>query len=265
MMPNEKRPNEPMLSDTEPTQPSAPEVIFTETIPGASHWSMKIPRGYTLTATDIEGGANLSVLFYNPENLLERYNAPDTLKCQHTFKLTAGHCLYSDMGRIFCRIVHDDTGWIDTVCGVANKAKVTQKWGERTYQTDRNQWKQNGYDALLVEVAKYGLGKRDLAANLNLFSQVRTDTAGHLIYEENHSRPGDSIALNFEMETLVILTTCPHPLNPASEYPFKPVQLTLTPSGETATLADPEHGKDENQRGLENNRRYHCISPQEAL
>jgi uncharacterized protein len=28
-------------------------------------------------------------------NLLERYNAPETLKRQHTFKLTAGHCLYS--------------------------------------------------------------------------------------------------------------------------------------------------------------------------
>ncbi|KUI96738.1 hypothetical protein VRK_41610 [Vibrio sp. MEBiC08052] len=258
-------PNEKIMSYTKPTQPSAPEVIFTEVIPGASHWSMKIPRGYTLTATDIEGGANLSVLFYNPENLLERYNAPDTLKCQHTFKLTAGHCLYSDMGRIFCRIEHDDTGWIDTVCGVTNKAKVAQKWGERSYQTDRNQWKQNGYDALLVEVAKYGLGKRDLAANLNLFSQVRTDAAGHLIYEKDHSQPGDSIALYFEMETLVILTTCPHPLNPASEYPFKPVQLTLTQSSATAILTEPAHGKDENQRGLENNRRYHCTSPQEVF
>ena len=37
-------------------------------------------------------------------NPLERYNAPDTLKCQQTFRLTAGHCLYSDMGRIFCSV-----------------------------------------------------------------------------------------------------------------------------------------------------------------
>ena len=57
------------------------------------------------------------MLFYNPHNPLERYNAPDTLKCQHTFKLTRGHCLYSDMGRIFCSIVDDAVGWHDTACG----------------------------------------------------------------------------------------------------------------------------------------------------
>ena len=34
--------------------------------------------------------------------------------------LTRGHCLYSDMGRIFCSIVADSTGWHDTVAGNAN-------------------------------------------------------------------------------------------------------------------------------------------------
>ncbi len=88
------------------------------------------------------------------------------------------------MGRIFASIIRDDTKWIDSVCGVADKKKVSEKWGERSYQSDRNQWRQNGYDALLVEVAKYGLGKRDLAANLNLFSCVKTDADGgmHFVF-----------------------------------------------------------------------------------
>ena len=30
------------------------------------------------------------MLLYNPQDKLERYNAPDTLKCQHSFKLTQG-------------------------------------------------------------------------------------------------------------------------------------------------------------------------------
>ncbi|HEY7865326.1 MAG TPA: DUF1989 domain-containing protein, partial [Psychromonas sp.] len=108
--------------------------IYQETIPGASHWSMVIPAGQVLSITDPQGGANVSMLFYNPKNLLERYNAPDTLKCQHTFKLTQGHCLYSDMGRIFCSITRDDTNWIDTVGGLTNKQKVEKKWGTRNYQ-----------------------------------------------------------------------------------------------------------------------------------
>ena len=58
-------------------------VFYTTTIPGNGHWSLEVKRGTTLKNTDIEGGANVGMLFYNPRNLLERYNAPDTLKCQH--------------------------------------------------------------------------------------------------------------------------------------------------------------------------------------
>jgi len=234
------------------------EVIYQDTIPGGSHWSMIVPAGKLLTVTDMEGGANVSMLFYNPKNLLERYNAPDTLKCQHTFKLTQGHCLYSDMGRIFCSIVSDDTQWIDTVSGVANKQKVADKWGARNYQGDRNRWLQNGYDSLLVEVAKYGLGKRDLAANINLFSKVNTDEQGNLQFVEQHSKAGDSIQLRFEMETLVVLSTCPNPMNPASEYPQKPVHLIVSQADAIAEDDPCLNSSAENGRGFENNRRYLC-------
>ena len=79
--------------------------IASDTLPAGKHWSMILWRNNRLRLTDLEGGANVGMLFFNPLNLLERYNAPDTLKCQHSFKLTEGHCLYSDMGRIFCSIV----------------------------------------------------------------------------------------------------------------------------------------------------------------
>ena len=77
------------------------ETLYDYTVPGAAHWSLRIRRGTSLHLTDVEGGANVGMLFYNPQDLLEKYNAPDTLKCQHTFKLTQGNCLYSDMGH--CR------------------------------------------------------------------------------------------------------------------------------------------------------------------
>ncbi|MFM2480061.1 urea amidolyase associated protein UAAP1 [Celerinatantimonas sp. YJH-8] len=234
------------------------ELLYEDDLPGNSHWSLQLAAGTALRLTDIEGGANVGMLFYNPHNLLERYNAPDTLKCQHTFKLTAGHCLYSDMGHIFCSIVEDTTGWIDTVAGTTNKAMVNQRWGERDYQHDRNNWKQNGYDSFLVEIAKYGLGDRDLAANLNLFSKVATDEDGALVYAPEHSKAGDSITLRFEMDTVVVMNSCPHPLNPAEQYPHKGVHFEVL-------RADPVQDDDlclnsrpENGRGFENTRRY-CL------
>ena len=103
--------------------------LYETVIEGGKHWSFTARRGTLLRLIDVEGGANVGMLFYNPENPLERYNAPDTLKCQQTFRLTRGHCLYSDMGRIFCSIVADTVGWHDTIAGNANKATVAERWG----------------------------------------------------------------------------------------------------------------------------------------
>src|SRR5580698_2350147 len=196
-------------------------------IDGGKHWSLTLRGGTAMRLTDVGGGANVGMLLYNPYNLLERYNAPDTLKCQHTFKLTRGHCLYSDMGRIFCSITEDSVGWHDTVCGNSDRALVDGRWGAQSYQDDRNDWTQNGHDSFLVEGGKYGLGRRDLAANVNWFSKVAVDDAGGMSFDAANSRPGDHVDLRFEMDTLVLLHTCPHPLNPAAEYPKGPVRIQL--------------------------------------
>lgn len=237
--------------------PEAGTVLYEDRLAGASHWSLQMRKGTSLRLIDEEGGANVGMLFYNPVNLLERYNAPDTLKCQHTFKLTKGNCLYSDMGRIFCSIVEDSVGWHETVCGNTTKEIVKQKWGERTYQDYRNDWNTNGYNSFLVELAKYGLGKKDMAANLNLFSAVAVDDDGNLRYVENNSKPGDSIELRFEMDALVLMHTCPHPMDPAAEYPRKPVSYQVIQAAEVAEDDYCRNYRPENQRGFENNTIFH--------
>ena len=206
---------------------------------------------------DCDGGGNLGMLFYNPANLLERYNAPDSLKCQHTFKITQGHCLYSDMGRVFCSVIADDLGWHDTVCGTTNREIVAKRWGERSYQEYRNHRYLNGFDSFLVEIAKYGLGKKDLAANLNLFSKVETDEEGHLRYVEGHSTAGSSIELRFEMETLVVMNSCPHPLNSADKYPKCPIAYEIYASDPVAEDDECRNSRPENRRGFTNNELYH--------
>ncbi len=230
--------------------------VDADTLPGGKHWSMRLGRNSRLKLTDVEGGANVGMLFYNPRNLLERYNAPDTLKCQHTFRLTAGHCLYSDMGRIFCSIVADTFGWHDTVCGNTTKASVARKWGEQTYQASRNDWHQNGHDSFLVEAAKYGLARRDLAANVNWFSKVVVADDGTLSLDESAARSGASVELRFEMDTLVLLHTCPHPLSTAAAYPRKPACYEMF-AGPPASAADANRlSAPENGRGFENTSVY---------
>ena len=75
-------------------------MLWEELLPGGCHWSGVLRRGNALRLTDLSGRANVSALFYNAEEKLERYNMPDTLKAQHTAHLTAGHVCYSDMGHV---------------------------------------------------------------------------------------------------------------------------------------------------------------------
>ncbi len=233
------------------------DLIYEDTLPGGTHWSMLVRKGTTLRLIDNEGGANVGMLFYNPMNKLERYNAPDTLKCQHTFKLTKGHCLYSDMGHVFCSIIDDTVGWHDTVGGNLTTDNMKKRWGGRSYQEAGNDWTLSGEHAFLVELAKYGLNRRDMAANLNLFSQVKTDAEGNMKFVENNSKAGDFIDLRFEMDTLVLFHTCPHPMNTADTYPKHAVTYQLRKSAPVTEDDECLNHCDENQRGFENNRLYH--------
>ena len=232
------------------------DVLYQDVLPGGSHWSFVVNAGVQLRLIDLAGDGNAAMLAYNPDNLLERLNLPDTLKCQHTFKLAAGHCLYSDMGRIFCSIVADDLGWHDAAGGTCDAALVQRKWGALGFQEARNDYHRNGRDSFLVELGKYGLGRRDFAANVNWFSRVDADERGYLAYREGHSPAGSSLTLRFEMRTLVLLHTCPHPLDPAAEYPRRRIGYEL---GLAAPMAEDDacrRSRPENDRGFTNNALY---------
>jgi uncharacterized protein YcgI (DUF1989 family) len=74
------------------------QLILEEPLRGGQMWSRVLRRGQTLRLTDVEGGAAVAALFYNAEDVSERYNMPDTLKAQQIARLTSGFVLYSDMG-----------------------------------------------------------------------------------------------------------------------------------------------------------------------
>ncbi len=226
--------------------------LWEETLRAGAHWSGVARRGLTLRLTDLEGGANLSALFYNYEEKLERYNMADTLKAQHTAYLTKGCVCYSDMGRVLCSVVEDSCGWHDTLCGVSNAAMVAARFGATRFQEQRNGYYKNGYDSLLNELAKYGLGKRDIVANVNFFSKVTTDADGGLHFATQHSHPGNFVDLRFEMHTLVVLATCQHPLDPALEYRPRSVQVAAFAAGPAAADDLCRNRCPENQRGFHN-------------
>lgn len=231
--------------------------LYEETVPGGGHTSFVLKRGQLLRLTDIEGGANVSLLLLNAHEKSERLNLPDTLKCQHTARLTAGHCLYSDMGRILAAITADTCGWHDSMGGLLNAAEVAEKYGQGRYQELRNGFFRNGMDNLLVELGKWDLGLADLLMNLNLFSKVTVDRDGCFHFEAGNSKAGDYIELYAPMDTLVVLTALQHPMDPNPQYAPKPVQLSWQQVQSDGISVLCRTSRPENGRGFHNTERLY--------
>ena len=204
-----------------------PSILWQEVLHGSSTWSHVLKRGTALRMEVTEQDSNVGAILLNAENPSERLNLPDTLKVQHVARLTAGSALYSDMGRILCSITEDSLGWHDTLGGCSDAALVRKKYGDSSYQEARNGWRQNALDGFLIEMAKYGLGPRDLMMNINFFSKVEVRNDGSMHFVSGHSQPGDVVELRAEMNTLVILNSCQHPMDLDPKYAQKPVRLTL--------------------------------------
>jgi uncharacterized protein YcgI (DUF1989 family) len=133
---------------------------------------------------------------------------------------------------------------------------IASRWGEKTYQDYRNDWTRSGHESFLVELAKFGLGVRDLAANLNLFSKVVVDENGNLALDQSSNKAGDYVDLRFEMDTLVVFHTCPHPLYQGQDYPKKPVTYEFHNSEPVAEDDLCKNFCAENQRGFTNTNLY---------
>jgi urea carboxylase-associated protein 2 len=199
-----------------------------ETLRGGDKCSFVLPRHHALTLTAASERSSVAVLAFRHGRTSERYNMPDTLKAQHTAFLTAGRVLLSDMGRVLLSVTEDTCGWHDTITGHQDAASSRARYGERTYQAARNERICNTRDHLLVELAKWELGERDLHANLNAFVKVVTDDDGRLAWAPN-ARAGARLTLRAELDVLVVLATTPHPLDPWPDYAPGAIDLAIAP------------------------------------
>ena len=81
-----------------------------------------------------------------------------------------------------------------------------------------------------------------------------------MIFDPANSPAGSSIDLRFEMDTLVLMHSCPHPMNPAADYPRKPVGLQFRKADPVAADDFCLNFRPENGRGFQNNEIYHLCA-----
>lgn len=189
-----------------------------ESVPGFWGWSGRLARGMTLR---LRAGAitkGVSLLLFNASDPTERFNAGDTVKLQWSARLHRGKLLYSDMGRVLASMTDDTYGRHDALTGGSTALTNQEKYGDASLRHTRGNF--------ILQASKHGLSRADIAPCLTLFAPVIVDAKGGLVWEGAAAQAGDYVDLRAEMDLLVFVSNCPHPLSPRG-YEASPIELVM--------------------------------------
>ncbi len=234
-----------------------PEVILLdEVLPGGARWSKIIKRGDRLRISTEDGLGSLSAMFYNADNTAERFNSADTVKLQHNAYFSKGRVLYSELGRVLFSITEDTTeGLFDAIAGISNPRIVKKNFGEGDFEHIRNRYYKSDRENFLVELGKYGMGKRDMIQAINFFRKVDVKEGSKLELSSKRAEPGSYIDLRAEMDVLLLLSNTPHVME-TGEYNPSDVQLTLYKAPPVTEDDYCRNFSVQSQRAFINNARY---------
>lgn len=195
----------------------APEhVVARETVPGGWYWYGRVARGETLRIATATGTSSVSVVAWNAADVSERINHADTVKVQWSAALRKGRVILSDMGRVVFSITEDTSGAHDALVGGSTAASNARKYGGDH---------RNTRDNVILAAMKLGLARADLPLPVTFFAPVETDAAGAFVWNENRRAKDDFVDLRAEMDLLVAVSNCPHPLDPHPVYAPGPIEL----------------------------------------
>lgn len=228
--------------------PKAADILHREIIPGGWYWTAQLKRGQGLTLINTEATPGVSLFCWNAADTSERYNSADTVKVQWTAEIRRGRVLFSDMGRVMFSLVEDSCGAHDTIVGGSTPQSNLRRYGDAALRSTR--------ENLLLAASKHGLGQRDIAPAITFFAPVSVGPDGKLGWREGVVKPGDMVGLRAELDLIVALSNCPHPLAPGEVFAPRPVEALIHTLPEAAADDACRTASAEAVRGFENNALY---------
>jgi urea carboxylase-associated protein 2 len=205
--------------------PIAPDAIIgREQIPAGWYATVRLRRGEALRIVDDSGRASVSLIGWREEDTSERINCADTVKVQWSTAISKGRVLLSDMGRVLLSLVEDTSGAHDLMVGGSTPGSTRVACGATTRNTHEN---------FLAAAAKIGLGLRDIPPCVTFFAPVSLDANGRFLWTASRKQPGDFVDLRAEMNLVIVLSNCAHPLDPrqAASDPVTFVRYRARPPG----------------------------------
>jgi uncharacterized protein len=198
----------------------AGDIVQDVVVPARGSWSGVLKKGQMMRIVDLEGKQAVDFLCYNAHNYEDRYAAADTMKInQRGIFLSTGTVLYSVGLTPLFTIVADTCGKHDTIGGCCSAALNTFRYGVG--------YQHNCRDNFLAELKKYGMGPKDIPANVNFFMYVPVGENGEMDMGPSISKPGDYVDLRADSDVLAVISNCPQMNNPVNDYNPTPIRICI--------------------------------------
>lgn len=186
----------------------AGRIIEDTIVPARQPWSAPIAKGDLLRLIDLEGQQAIDFLCFNAADPAERYHAANTIKVPGNIFLGQGSVLLSSLARPMMTIVEDSCGRHDTIFGCCSFEVDQVRYGRTNAECCQRNFER--------ELAKHGIGREQVVANVNFFMSVPVGPDGAAMIADSRSKPGDHVDLRAEMDVLAVLSNCPEALNAAT-------------------------------------------------
>jgi urea carboxylase-associated protein 2 len=187
-------------------------IISREPVPPGWYATIRLRRGEALRIIDDRGVSSVSLIGWRAEDMSERINCADTVKVQWSAAIAKGRVILSDMGRVLLAVIEDTSGAHDLLVGGSTAAAFGAP-------------ARNTYDNFLAAAAKIGLGLRDIPPCATFFAPVSVDANGCFVWNSTCKHAGDFVDLRAEMNLVLAVSNCAHPLDPARPAATGPITL----------------------------------------
>ena len=193
-------------------------ILHREIIPGGWYWTIVLKAGEAIRIGLDYGPSSVALVAWSEADTSERLNYADTVKVQWTAALRKGRVLFSDMGRVLFSLIEDSCEAHDALIGGSNAASNAARYAGGPHRNTR--------DNFVLAALKSGLERRDIPPCVSFFAPVVVGPEDRFAWNAAGRTTGDFVDLRAEMDLIVTLSNCPHPLDPAPDYAPNPVAIT---------------------------------------
>ena len=190
------------------------------TVQPGQPWGRRMAKGERLRITDLEGKQAVDFLCFDAADTSDRYNAANTIKLNAKLFIEKGSILVSEQAHTLFTVVEDSCGKHDTIGGCCSAPMNLLRYGKPGPHNCR--------DTFVAALKPFGLGARDIVANVNFFMYVPVLADGHTAITEGGSKPGDFVELVAERDVIAVVSNCAQIYNPCNGFNPTPVRIVVS-------------------------------------